>query len=464
MGLIRIAAALGFVFFSTACDREATDEPGDILLVTIDTLRADHLGLYGYERPTSPQIDRLFRDSAVFERAYSTEANTSPSIVSLLTGLSPPEHRVRLLYQLLPEELQLLPELLPETYQSAAFVANVVLTDEAIGLANRFDHYDDQVDEKVFPPGQVKVYERSARGTTDAALAWLREKRDPDRPLFLWIHYIDPHQPYDAPAGAAPIFEHEDPIMVPARRLRIKAPRNAQVDGLDTVDAYDREIAYLDSEVGRFLTEYGAMNPLDDAMVVFTADHAESMMEHEFWFTHGYQVYEEIVRVPLLLRGPGVRPGRYTTLSSGIDIAPTLLRFAGVEPPAEWAGFDLRAPERIAKNRVVFAEASYRLNSVGHWRMAVQGSQKWIVGMKRGQRAIEERRFYDLEADPFELNPISWNPGEVADRLLELSESDPDPGGLPEAAKEGLRVQAPKVAPRATPEQLEQLRALGYVE
>ena len=113
---------------------------GDILLVTVDTLRPDHLGIYGYARATSPNLDRWFADGAIFERAYATEANTPPSVVSILTGLLPQEHRVRLFYQLLPQETRLVSELLPPAYQTAAFVSNIVLTDEALGAAGRFDH------------------------------------------------------------------------------------------------------------------------------------------------------------------------------------------------------------------------------------------------------------------------------------------------------------------------------------
>ncbi len=440
---------------------------GDVVVITVDTLRADHLSLYGYERQTSPQLDSWFGGGAIFERAYATEANTSPSVVSILSGRLPTDHRVRLLFQLVPDELALLPDLLPEAYQSAAFVANVVLTDEAMGMARRFDHYDDRVDEQT-AGGWGPAYERNARRTTDAALEWLRHELDSDRPVFLWIHYIDPHSPYRAPADRPSSFEHDISEMVSAERVPGLGKgdwKGKQVDGLNAVDDYDEEIAFADAEIGRLLEGYAALRSIDDALLLFTADHAESMMEHEKWFSHGYQVYEEIIRVPLMLRGPGVEAGRYAALASGIDVAPTVLRFAGIEPPQELQGFDLRSPGAIAPDRIVLAEATAVSSFFGHWRTALQGNLKWVTLMRRGEREVLERRFYRLATDPSELEPLDWlSDAETQRLLLEISRTDPDPGGLPENAKAGIRIRAPKVSPRVGAEQLEKLRALGYVE
>jgi arylsulfatase A-like enzyme len=448
----RFLALVGAAIASGALGCGSPRAPGDVVLITVDALRADHLGLYGYERPTTPNLDRWFADAAIFERAYSTEANTSPSVVSLLSGRLPPEHRIRLLYQLVPDELKLLTDYLPASFQTAGFVANVVLTDEAMGIAHRFDHYDDYVDELV-SARVFRVYERNAHRHTDAVLSWLREECDPTRPLFLWVHFIDPHQPYAAPDGA-PVFGPEEAAPRPAATRR-RANRRGRVDD------YDSEIAFMDAEVGRLLDGYSALRPSDDALVVFTADHAESMMEHELWFTHGYQVYDEIVRVPLMVRGPGVRAGRYERLASGVDIAPTVLGFLGLAAPTGWSGFDLRRGDRIPANRTVFAEASGRYRS---WRAGIQGTGKWMVSTRPGQREIVETRFYELASDPAELRALPWEEGPLPERLREMVLDDPDPGGRPPEVKRGRRMRAPKVSPRATPEQLERLRVMGYVE
>jgi len=454
-------------------ERASEPRPGDVVLVTVDTLRADHMGLYGYARPTTPFIDGFFGKGLVVERAYATEANTSPSVVSILTGLLPQEHRVRLLYQLLPEGVALIPDLLPDTYQSAAFVANVVLTDEAIGMARHFDHYDDFIEDDVGAPGAV-VYERNARRNTDAALRWLRSQRDPDRPLFLWVHYIDPHSPYRAPENERQPFDHEGETPIDPTKISKHVSEPGVEDGLYYVDRYDEEIAYMDAQARRLIEGYASLSPPEEALFVFTADHAESMMEHELFFSHGHHVYDEVVRVPLMLRGPGIEPGRASVLGSGIDVAPTILDFTGAEVPDAMKGLSWLRPADDSAQRHVYAEATSPLGlllrseereEVGYWRAVMEGDRKWMVGLVRGSRDVREERAYALDRDPLELEP-DHAPGESAARreLIELIERDPDPGGLPEDLRSGMQIDAPKVAPGITPAQRERLRALGYVE
>ncbi len=431
--------------------------PRDVLLITVDTLRPDHLGLYGYPRRTSPELDRWFADAVVFERAYATEASTPPSVVSLLSGLHPQEHGVRLFYQLLPEATRLLPELLPPAYQSAAFVSNVALTQEALGIAPRFEHYDDFVDD---PEPIRPVFERVARKTTDAALLWLFGRRDPERPLFLWVHYIDPHGPYLPPSAFGRRFDHEGERAVETGRINDYQIAEGVTDALDYVDRYDEEIAYTDAEIGRLLAGYARTADLDQALVVFTADHGESMFEHERWFTHSYQVYDEIMRVPLLLRAPGRAGGRRSDLVSGIDVAPTILRFAGAALPEGLPGRDLlREPD---EERSVFAEGGVgRLR----WRAVWQGDEKWVLAVPVGSVEPEARRHYDLARDPEELRPGDWHASSAASRaLLDRVWADPSRGEAIPGSRRGRKITAPKVAPRADAEALERLRTLGYVE
>jgi arylsulfatase len=439
-----------------------TDRPilRDVVLVTVDTLRPDHLGLHGYERPTSPNLDRWFADAAIYERAYSTDAATAPSVASLLTGLLPPDHRVRLLYQHLPVGIVALPEMLPPSYQSAAFVSNLVLTDEAMGLANRFDYFDDFVDQK---EPRRKVFERNATRTTSAALAWLETARDPDRPVFLWVHYIDPHGPYQPPPTFERRFRHDETPAIPAtERMHRYQIEDGVSDGHAYVDLYDEEIRYLDEQVGRLLDGYAERSNVDDALVIFTADHGESMMEHERWFTHGYQVYDEIVRVPLWVRGPGVVDGRQRALASGIDVVPTILAFTGVTPPSGLSGVDLRNGQGLSADRVVYAEAQHK--SIA-WRAAIQGDRKWVVGVSKRRPRDGPRRFYDLARDPGEQAPVRWASDDpIGSALLERIGRDPDPAGFPARYERGRRLDAPKVAPGLADETMEKLRALGYVE
>jgi len=354
--------------------------------------------------------------------------------------------------------VRVLPDLLP-AFQTAAFVSNMVLTDEAMGMAARFDHYDDYVAAR---ESTRPVYERRAEDTTDAALAWLALERDAARPLFLWVHYIDPHGPYRPPADWTIPFPPAEPRPIDVQYVPEHLREPGIADGNEYVRRYDAEIAYVDREVGRLLDGYARTRPVDQALVVLTADHGESMMEHERWFTHGYQVYDEIVHVPLLVRGPGVEPGRFATTASSIDVVPTVLRFAGIEPPAHLAGADLRRGSQLDPARTVYSEASFTNHQ---WRAARRGNEKVVIAVKGKGRTILEQRSYDLSADPHELSPgaPADAPGLLRD-LLELVRTDPDPAGVPEQYQEGITLTAPKVAPGVSPEELERLKALGYAK
>lgn len=435
-----------------------------MLLITVDALRPDHLGLYGYQRPTSTNLDLWLADAAVFRRAYTAAGQTAPSVPSLLSGLLPQEHGVRLIWQLLPDETALIPDLLPAEYQTAAFVSNMVLTDEAIGIGRRFDHYDDFVDER---ESERVIFERSAARTTDAAIRWLRESRDPARPLFLWVHYIDPHGPYAPPEDRPRSFSHPSPQPIDPQRVKQYMRLPGVEDGLTYVDRYDEEIAFADQEIGRLFRAYAEIGDWEAALTVFSSDHGESMMEHESWFTHGYQVYEEVVRVPLVVRAPGLRAGMRDGLASTLDVAPTVLRFAGAPVPPELAGVDLLGPP-IPDDRSVYVESSQGRAAVAglvQWRAEVRGHSKWTVALDRLSGEIVETRFYDLASDPDELSPVPWSGDQnPPPTLLDLCRSDPDPAGIPQRYRQGVRITSPKVSDRADERAREGLRALGYLD
>ncbi len=448
-----------------ACTRpDPPTVPGDIVLIIVDTLRPDHLGVYDYERPTTPNLERLFAGGQVYERAYASAAYTPPSVVSILSGLYAPAHRVRSYIQLLPEPTRLISERLPASYQTAAFVSSAVLTDEAMGMAGRFDHYDDFVDNAAAP--RVGHFERVAGHTTDAALGWLRVEREREKPIFLVVHYIDPHWPYEVPENWSRRFSHADPVIVNPKRLPKRYREKGVNDGLVVVDDYDDEIAYTDAEIGRLLDGYATLAEMDTALIILTADHGETMMEQAFWFSHSYYTYDSIVRVPLILRGPGVPAARNRQLASTIDIAPTILAFAGVPPAPDLPGYDLRNPDAIPVDRTVFSEA---IGFSGqHTKAAIQGQRKWVTAViadAEGATSLKDQRLYDLAEDPGERTPLPWPKDDrVARELVEWSRADPDPAGTPVTPAKGVRLKRPKISPRANAQQLEQLRALGYVE
>jgi arylsulfatase len=442
------------------------------VLITVDTMRSDHVGLYGYSRDTTPNLDRWFgKQGRIHERSYSTESSTTPSVVSILTGLLPQQHRVRMLVQLVPHDLRLLPDMLPDAWETAGFVSNMMLTTEASGLGSHFDHYDDFVDER--ERYRKDVFERTAARTTEAVLEWLDKGRarenaqagTKDRPLFLWVHYMDPHGPYHAPEDWPRTFRHQSPLQIDIERILAFEREPGVSDGLAYVDAYDEEIAYTDSQIGKLLDGVDKYLGADRTLVVFTADHGESMMDHESWFRHAVHVYDEMVRVPLLVRGPGVVPGRSELLVSGTDIVPTVLASLGLPLAAPMPDVDLRNDKGLTPSRIVYTEASLNARDGGEqWRAAIQGDFKWMIGVRKDNCESSQRR-YDLAKDPLELTRKVWTAdGEAPQSLVRLCHEDPDPAGIPAAWTFGTGLQGPKSPPMSGEDQMKSLKALGYAE
>ena len=450
----------------TSCGAGTPNPDGrpNLLLITVDTLRADHLGMYGYERPTSPNIDRWFGDSIVFQRAYSTDASTPTSIVSILTGQHPQNHGVRLFFQRIPDRTKTVSgHLRVAGYEAAAVVSNVVLTEEAIGLAVRFDHYDDYVDE---PVTIRQVWERNARRTTDAALEWL-ESRNEKKPFFLWVHYIDPHGPYEPPPDKPITFKHDASQSVPVDRERMTYydldPKSA--DAYDYVDRYDEEIAYCDREIGRLLDRFGKSGLDSHTVMFFTADHGEGMIEHEWWFSHQYHVHEPIVRVPLAIRTPDKKSASVDYVTSLIDLAPTFLSVAGLPQSDEMDGRSLldASGMRDPQSCEAFSEGS-PYDALSQMRARITANEKWVVQVSRQTGTIQDKWRLRLDSDPGETQRLEWgNDDEGSARFLEMVARDPDPAGVPTEYAAGTGILAPKVNPNIGQDALEKLRALGYV-
>lgn len=429
-------------------------EQPHILLVSVDTLRADHMSLYGYERPTTPAIDRFFADGEIYERAYSADANTSPSMTTVLTGLYPARHGIRLFYQRIEDDLRLLPDYLRRHgYATAAVVSNLVLTGEAIGFDARFDHYDDFVDEREL---NRRVFQRRASRTTDAAIRWLDQVRSPGRPHLLWVHYIDPHGPYAPPPDRPTDFTHEGELPLDPRRLSNAQRLDGVRDALEYVDRYDEEIAYADREIGRLLQRYEELGLAERAIIVLTADHGETMTDYDRLFRHGYHVWEPIMRVPLAIRRPGGPKLRVDSPVSLADLLPTLLGWAGIAVPE---GLDGRPLAQRNPTAPLSLEARDR--DVKH-RAMIRGSEKWFLTTDE-EGAVIARSYVDLRQGDERVAAPGWPDGEEP-ALVRWLREDPDPGGLPEEYLEGRRRASPKVAPERTDEQLEALRALGYID
>ena len=316
----------------------------NLLLVTVDTLRADRLACYGGESDLGLAICEVGWTGTRFERAFSTASHTSPSIASLLTSRYPRDHSVTASYatKLKPELLTVAEVLAEAGYSTAAFVSNPVL-DQERGMDQGFDVYDDERDRP--ERNRPHLRERGAKATTDAALDWLSSARSP---WFVWVHYQDPHGPYDPPGAL--------PEIGTAGQTRLAVlddhsglggiPQYQALPGVFTAGAYERryalEIRYLDRQVRRLLAGADARGRVE---IILTADHGEAFGEDGYWFAHGHSLGLDQVRVPLLWR-----PARATEPTvaerpvSTIDVAPTLVAAAGIDMPDTFAGLPLGQP------------------------------------------------------------------------------------------------------------------------
>ncbi len=447
---IRLVGALAIASLLSlpACKPDGST-PQRILLVTVDTLRPDHMGIYGYSRRTTPELDRFFSEGVVFERAYATSSFTSASMISVLSGLLPQQHRVRLFDQPVGEDIELVTDFLAPQFQTVGVVSNGVLSDAGIGLASRFDHYDEAMN---WISGRLQ---RTAAETTDAAISWLEARFDPGRPLFLWVHYMDPHTPYEAPGKWQNRFDRTlEGDRAPKHEVEYQHEGEAAIS-LRMIDDYDHEIAYTDHEIGRLLERYDAIAGLENSLVILTADHGETLAERKaMGFQHATAVFEEQVRVPLMLWMRGIEPRRVETPVSGIDVLPTMLAFAGEKRPVGLDGIDLLDESSLGAPRVVFAESLCGPFSTQR-RAAIGPRYKWVALLRRASPEATRRLFFDLEKDPGERSALMWPPNqEPGRRLLKLIESDPDPGGWPQQPRRGtLRKQNPRL-----------LELLGYMD
>jgi choline-sulfatase len=320
------AAALLGVIALAGCSREPRQP--NVLLLSIDTLRADHLGCYGGTRVATPNVDRLAHDGALFENAACPMPMTRPSLSTIHTSLHPREHGVvNNAVALAPDSVTLAETLAQAGYATAAFTP-VRLLDASSGLAQGFASY-------VAPEAHHLPADRVAPG----ALAWLAA-RDPQKPFFVWLHLFDPHLPYAPPAqyapGAGPDEISWKSLLATANAHDGDVPAATLARALEL---YAGEVAYVDHWVGEVVKQLAALNVLDDTIVVFTADHGECF-DHGIYFEHADCLYEGAVHVPLLIRYPRkVAAGtRVAAQVEHMDVAPTILALAGLARPAEFRG------------------------------------------------------------------------------------------------------------------------------
>ncbi len=319
------------------------ERPPNILVYLVDTLRADHLGAYGYERPTSPALDAMSKEGVVFDHAMAQSAWTRTSVASILTGLQPRAHAVLGRLDTLSEDAVTLPGLLREQgYETHAVITNANVSAQ-FGFENGFDSFVFIPDGDTQTPVSAQLSER----VNESFFGWL-EQREPDRPFFAYLHTDDPHMPY------APREPQLSRFLRDSRLARLTDPRlmadtfeqlpdlsvGDAVTGL--LDLYDAEIAHNDVHFGRLLDRLRTMGIYDSTVILFISDHGEEFFDHGS-FGHGQTLYSEIIFVPLVIRFPGGwgAGARVDAAVQHVDLLPTILDLVGVPPPTGSGGDSL---------------------------------------------------------------------------------------------------------------------------
>jgi len=441
---------LVFALTAVGCGRSEPSLPPNLLLVTIDTLRADHLGAYGYAPPTSRAFETLAASGALYTRAQATSSWTLPSHASLFTGLYPFEHGAhsflgtqgRNAYPLDTASPTLAAELREAGYETAAFVANVVYMSPWTGLDRGFDRYE--------------VVRKSGLELNRLIFRWLDAPRE--RPFFLFVNYMDAHRPYNvAPVARLPSLADSDPALLD--RLV------EQVLGSDTppspelvarvIAQYDLGVANADDALGSLLAALEQRGLSENTVVVVTSDHGEYFGEHDL-VEHSKDVYQPVLWIPLVIRGvSGTAPQRVDTTLSLAHLPHLIAQELGPLAVQLTSRFS-RAPG----TEPVLAESYFA-------RAKDLGDPRWGARFQRVRRVIFEwpwkridssdhrDELYDLAADPGEENDLSARHPEVGQRLDAFLEA--------QLARASRRKRDP-ASPAPTPEELEELRALGYVD
>jgi choline-sulfatase len=404
----------------------------NVVLITIDTARADAMGFLGSKDGVTPNLDRLARQSIVFSRAYAQVPLTTPSHATILTGTYPQFNHLNDLGTSLAKDIPYLPDILRQRgYRTAAIVGSQVLDPRSAavpGFERGFDTYDADFHSR--QPGEDRYHsvERRASVVMDHAMAWLKQR--PDGPFFLWVHLYDPHDPYDPP---------------PPFNTRYAA------------NPYHGELAYSDFAIGKLLTTLRAQALFDGTLIAVVADHGEAFGEHGER-SHGFFLYDETVHVPLLIKLPRQYSAgtRIESRARLVDLAPTILLAVGIKVPGAMQGEPLL---RLTKQGLVARQSAnpsdappaYSETDYPHRAFGWSALYAWRAG-KYLYIDAPQPELYDESADPAQVHNLAVISKAVADTMAsQLQEFRRNTSG------------AKTTGPELNSEQLEQLQALGYV-
>jgi len=419
-------AVLVLTLASVGCARSPQASGPNVLVLVLDALRADHLGLYGYSRDTSPRLDEYARRGVAFDRAYSQASATLPSVCTMFTSLYPTDHSVSEGGPfVLGQDFTTLAEILNNAgYRTGFFSANSLFGYNVSGNDKPWSlGFEQGFDEFFVATGSDSGYLR-AEPLNEQAVKWITQRGSPE-PFFAYIHYMDPHIPYDPPTEYRELFPdpYEGEIEWGKKMLELWAsgesiPEEARQH---VISLYDAEIAYADHCIAEMLDSLDAAGVLSDTLVVLTADHGEAFHEHDGIWVHGLGLYEELIRVPLVVVPPnaevGTEQARISSVVGLIDLMPTILDYAkvtGKRRPFTMRGLSLATllqdTSAVIQRNGVAAELKYALRPEGDpqaftSRALVTERLKLIEINRPGEPA--RTLLFDLEQDPLEQRSLS---------------------------------------------------------
>ena len=421
-GIVLMACVIApFAYALSATPPQPHKAATNVILITIDTVRADHLGCYGAKDIQTPTLDALAHDGIVFEHAISQVPLTWPSHAVILTGLYPFQNGVQdFTGQPLEARFRSVAQAFEQHGYATGAVVSAFVLDRSWGLARGFNFYDDAFSPEAFANRDLGLVERRAGESVTRALAWLQ--KNPRGPFFFWLHLYDPHSPYDPPE-----------------------PWHTQYQS----HPYDGEIAYADHELGRVITWLKRNRLYDPSLIVFLSDHGESLGEHGE-HEHGFFVYNSTVHIPLIVKPPagsGFRPGRVSRAVETIAIAPTLLRLAGIHDSIE-KEIHSHSLLGVDAEDEAYSETFYPFSSFGWSPLhALQTSRYQYIDAPKPE-------LYDLTVDPEETNNLAAQQPATAtvlkEKLTARLQDHPFTPGHSDSSE-------------LSPDALEKLRALGYV-
>lgn len=396
----------------------------NIILIVVDTLRADHLGCYGYHRTTSPRIDALAAQGVLFEHCIAPGIPTQPAFTSLYTGVHPMTHRVvtHAGHVPLSNEFPVLPELLAKAGYTTCAVDNLYQMKQ--WFARGYEFYIDPSLRRTYPLS-VTCDELNAR-----AIPWLHAHQDEH--FFLFVHYWDPHTPYLPPRQYRELFytgnpfDPHNPSLVPLRRQFFGEMWQGwfSLFGEQLTDAefiislYDGEIRYVDDGIGALLAALDASGVAEKTVVIFVADHGECLGQHDIFFDH-HGLYDDNLRCPLIVRWPGVVPAgrRVHTMVQHLDLTPTLLEIGGVSLPSHLEGRSLiplmtGATDGPYYDRIITEECTWQAK----WGLRTE-AYKFILSREPDLHGNPMQELYDLRTDPAELHNLTDKQPDMAVRF-----------------------------------------------